>query len=282
MKLGLSKKYKNKRAFITGAASGLGKAFAELLYQDGWTLGLADNQMEELDKLKQKFGNDNSRIRFYFLDVSQPKDYEIVTQNYLIYAGGIDLLINNAGVGEGSPFEEYTIENWNWVISVNQMGVLHGCHYFIPSFINQKSGHIVNIASAAAFANLPGMSPYNVSKAAVLSLSETLFAEYKSNGLGVSVVMPTFFKTNIVEKARGTEESKEMARLLIANSGLEADEVALRILKAVARNKFYIILPAKSWILWSLKRLFPRMVLSLNAWIHKNQNYFKERMKKRK
>jgi NADP-dependent 3-hydroxy acid dehydrogenase YdfG len=103
--------------------------------------------------------------------------YEKAANDFLQQAGGIDLLFNNAGVGDGGAIGEYSLENWEWMTGINQMSVVYGCHYFVPAFKKQRSGHILNTASFAAITCAPTMGAYNMTKAAVVAISETLYGE---------------------------------------------------------------------------------------------------------
>ncbi|MCX6263582.1 MAG: SDR family NAD(P)-dependent oxidoreductase, partial [Bacteroidetes bacterium] len=124
--LALSTTYPQKRAFITGAASGLGKAFCMDLARDGWTIGMADNNVTALELAATDIQNAGGRPLLFPLDVSDKDQYQQVAAHFLAQAGGIDLLFNNAGVGDGSVFEDYSLENYEWMVGINQMGVLYG------------------------------------------------------------------------------------------------------------------------------------------------------------
>ncbi|MGB1217958.1 MAG: SDR family NAD(P)-dependent oxidoreductase, partial [Saprospiraceae bacterium] len=172
--------------------------------------------------------------------------------------GGIDLLVNNAGVGDGGAFHEYSLENWDWMIGINQMGVLYGCHYFVPVMQKQKGGQIINIASAAGFANAPRMSPYNVTKAAVISLSESLYYELDPLGIGVSVVMPTFIRTDIMQFARGTDDAVRRGRKFLEKTKLGPNDAVLEMLTKAGKGKLHIVLPKEARQSHWMKRIFPR------------------------
>src|SRR5262249_5674319 len=111
--------------------------------------------------------------------------------------GPVDLVVNNAGVSSGGAVGELPISDWRWTIEVDLFGVIHGCHVFVPRLRAQGHGHILNVASAAGLVSMPYMAPYNVAKAGVVALSETLDAELRGSGVGVTVLCPTFFQTNI-------------------------------------------------------------------------------------
>ena len=112
--------------------------------------------------------------------------------------GGTDLVVNNAGVAVGGPVGAVPLDDWKWIFGVNLWGVIYGCHVFVPRFKAQGHGHVINVASAAGLLSAPEMGPYNVTKAGVVALSETLAAELSGTGVGVTVLCPTFFRTNIL------------------------------------------------------------------------------------
>lgn len=255
--LALSVTYPQKRAFITGAASGLGKAFCMDLAKDGWTIGMADNNVVTLEAAAADITAAGGKPLLFPLDVSDKDQYQQVAADFLHQAGGIDLLFNNAGVGDGSVFEEYSLENYEWMVGINQMGVLYGCYYFVPAMKKQRSGHIINTASAAAIGCAPTMAAYNITKAAVLALSETLYGELMDYQVHVSCIMPTYFKTNVIQHARGGELVKKATQHFINRSGLEAPEVAAEILARAGKKELYIILPKSARNMWWMKRLAP-------------------------
>ena len=253
----LSQRYPSKRAFITGAASGLGKAFAIELAAEGWTIGMADNNAIELEKAVDEIKSLGANTLMYLLDVSDKTQYKMVSAAFLADAGGIDLLFNNAGVGDGGNFEEYALENYEWMININQLGVVYGCYYFIPAMKQQRSGHILNTASAAAIGCAPTMGAYNMTKAAVVAISETLYSELMDFNIHVSCIQPTYFKTNISLSARGGNTIQKITQNFIDRSGLEATEVAQEILHRAGKKELYIILPKSARKMWLYKRWAP-------------------------
>lgn len=253
----LSQNHPQKRAFITGAASGLGKAFATELAKEGWTIGMADINSTELELAAAEIEKLGGKPIFFQLDVSDKEQYQKVAEDFLSKAGGIDLLFNNAGVGDGSAFEEYSLENYEWMVGINQMGVIYGCWYFIPAMKKQRSGHILNTASAAAIGCAPTMGAYNLTKAAVVAISETLYGELMDFNIQVSCIQPTYFKTNVIQYARGGDIVKKATQMFIDRSGLEAKEVAQEILTRAGKKELYIILPKDARKMWLFKRLAP-------------------------
>ncbi len=277
----LTKKYPQKRAFITGAGSGLGREVSKELAADKWTIGICDISEKGLNETTEMITNAGGKPIPYLLDVADKTAYKTVAENFLQQTGGIDLLINNAGVGDGSPFEEYGLENWEWITGINQMGVIYGCHYFIPAMKKQQSGHIINISSIAAVATAPNMSPYNTTKAAVKALSETLYAELKQSGIRVSVAMPFFFRTNIIQHSRGgTPEDKEMGKYMVHGAAHSADAMAKRLLKKAGAGKFHVLFPYQAVIFFHLKRFFPMTQLRINAYMSTKKDKMREMAKK--
>ncbi|MCB0705490.1 MAG: SDR family NAD(P)-dependent oxidoreductase [Saprospiraceae bacterium] len=249
-----------KRVFLTGAASGLGLELGLILASQGWSLGITDIRQDVLAEAARKFESAGAaNVMTYSFDVSDRPAYEEAAVAFLEWAGGIDLLINNAGVGDGGDFSDYKLDDWEWLMQVNFLGVVYGCKLFIDTFQKQKSGLIINISSAAAFANGPGMSAYNASKAAVRSLSETLSYELLPYNIGVCVVMPTFFKTDVMQYARGPAAAQHFAKKMIDRSELEASTVAKEILEKALAGKAEIILPTSARKLYRIKRYFPAL-----------------------
>jgi NADP-dependent 3-hydroxy acid dehydrogenase YdfG len=253
----LTQQFPKKRAFITGAGSGLGRALALALAADGWTIGMADNQTKALEASADMVALAGGKPLPYLLDVADKDQYKIVAEQFLFDAEGIDLLFNNAGVGDGSEFETYSLENYEWMVGINQMGVVYGCWYFIPAMKQQGYGHILNTASAAAIGCAPTMGAYNMTKAAVVAISETLYSELYDHGIQVSCIQPTYFKTNIAQSVRGGAATQKITESFINRSRLEANEVANEILIRAGKKELYIILPKAARTMWKLKRLAP-------------------------
>lgn len=271
MNFALSEKYPAKRAFVTGAGSGLGRALSLQLAGDGWTIGITDIHEKELKATAAAIHAKGGKSVLYIFDVSDKTAFEQALTDFEQKNNGIDLMVNNAGVGDGGLFDEYSLENWDWILGINLKGVIYGAHYAAAIMKKQQSGHIINIASAAAFANAPNMSMYNVPKAGVLSLSESIQPELKFYKVGVSVVMPLFFQTNIMQFHRGDDVSKKIGQEYINKSGISADVVANAILQAAGKNKFYIYYPFSSWAIAFFKRLFPMLFLHLKFLLFKKK-----------
>ena len=253
----LAAEYPNKRAIITGAASGLGLAFAKRLAAAGWTLGLMDRNAVELASVKHTLASVDQTVYTYHVNVADAHGVSGAIERFAQVEHGLDLLINNAGVAVGGDFLTTSLDDWRWIVDINLMGVLHGCRAALPHMKSANLGCIVNIASAAGFVCGPGMSAYNVTKAGVVALSESLMQESVGTGVRVAVAMPGFFQTNLLDGARGTSAAAHIVRKLMASSSVTADDVAEIVLAAAARRQTHIIVPREYLKLWRWKRCFP-------------------------
>jgi NAD(P)-dependent dehydrogenase (short-subunit alcohol dehydrogenase family) len=272
----LSNKHPNKRAFITGAGSGLGRAFAAALAKDGWTIGITDLKEDAVNETKKIVEETGGKAYPYQFDVSNKADYQSAFDHYISKTGGIDLLINNAGVGDGGLFGEYDLEHWQWITGINQMAAIYGSHFAVPVMKKQGNGHIISIASAAGLANMPNMSMYNVTKAAVISLMETLYAELFAFNIQTSVVCPTFFRSKIMQYHRGNQEAKKIGETIISRAKFSADEIADYVLTEAGKNTFYILHPWQARMVFHIKRIAPKFFLRYKAKQFAKKNWVKQ------
>ncbi len=255
--LALSRKHPRKRAFITGAASGLGAALSRQLAADGWTIGISDMRPEPLQETAKAVDAAGGKALSYTLDVTDRDAYARTVTQFLSDAGGVDVVVNNAGVAGAGRVGAYSLEDWDWLLQTNLMGPVHGCHFFTPHLVAQKSGHVINIASAAAIFPVPGMAAYCAAKAAVRMLSEVLYNEVVDTGVGVSVVMPEFFQTNLADRARGPDAAR--ARPMLEKARYTADQVASVVLAEAGAGELHITFPKHTRALWWVNRLAPML-----------------------
>ena len=256
-----------KHAIITGAASGLGRALALLLARHGWHVAVADiddsGAQETLDLVRGEGGDGQVE----HLDVTSPHEWLALRERLEASWPTLDLLVNNAGVGVGGEVGKITLDDWQWIIDINLYGVIYGCHTMVDWLkANPGGADIVNIASMAGIISPPGMSPYNVTKAGVIALSETLYGELKKHNVGVTGVCPSFFKTNIVKNSRFDSQAQhEFAVKMMDDSKATAEQVALRIYQAVQRRQLYVVTPGIAKVFWFLKRLAPQWTTNMVA-----------------
>lgn len=247
------------RAVVTGAASGLGRAFALSLASRRGRVLIADIDEAgalETARLVAAAGGEAHTTR---CDVRKSDEVSALLGEADRALGGVDLLINNAGVATGGLVGDVPLEDWTWVMEINLWGVIYGCHAFIPRFREQGRGAILNVASAAGLICPPKLGPYNVTKAGVVALSETLHAELAQSGTSVTVLCPTFFKTNIItsSRAHGSETEREAMKKRMEATKIQADDVARIALSAVDQGRLYAIPHQDGHFLWWLKRAVP-------------------------
>ncbi len=277
----LSEKHQKKRAFITGGGGGLGRALSLALAKDGWTIGITDIKEEALAESKKLIEDAGGKVFTYKFDVSKKEDYKTAFDDFVSKAGGLDLLINNAGVGDGGLIGEYDLAHWDWITGINQMAVIYGSHFAVPILKKQGSGHIISIASAAGLANMPNMGMYNVTKAAVISLMETIYAEVKGFGVDASVVCPTFFRSNIMQHHKGDENSAKIGQTIIQRAKFSPDDIADYILTQAGKGQFYILHPWQAKMVFHLKRFLPNFFLNYKAKQFAKKDWVQQAMKQR-
>ena len=253
----LSRRFPGKRAFITGAASGLGRAIATELAAAGWQLGLLDVSAPRLADAEAALRAAGATPQSYAGDVSDEAFVTASVGDFARRAGGLDVMVNNAGVAAAGPVETTPPSDWRWITGINLFGVAWGCQAAVPHLRSAGTGLVLNVASSAGFAAAPQMSAYNATKAAVISLTETLAAELEGTGIQASVAMPGFFSTHLLATMRAPDEQRAMAQRIMQSSGEDATSAARAILGAAANGRLHIVWPDKYRLAWRLKRLFP-------------------------
>jgi NAD(P)-dependent dehydrogenase (short-subunit alcohol dehydrogenase family) len=174
--------------------------------------------------------------------------------------GALDVLVNNAGVGVSGRFAETSLEDWDWILGINLMGVVYGCQAFGPAMVERGSGHVVNLASALGYTPRATEPAYCTSKAAVLALSRCLRADWGPAGVGVSAICPGVINTAIVRETRYLGErsgSHDDVVRFFAKRGHPPEKVAHAILDAVRRDRPVVPVGPEAWIGWFAHRLLP-------------------------
>jgi NAD(P)-dependent dehydrogenase (short-subunit alcohol dehydrogenase family) len=203
------------RVLVTGAASGLGAALTSAFRARGDEV-LATDLTDGADLV---------------LDITSDDDWSAARAWVEEHWGRLDLLVNNAGVAGGGRIDVATLEEWRRLVEVNLLGVVRGCHTFVPLLKRQRAGRIVNVASLAGLVHPAGMASYNAVKAGVVALSETLGHELASYGVQVSVVCPSYFRTNLMSSLHGADEALEtVVTRLVEDSPFTADDIAAAVL----------------------------------------------------
>ncbi|MFL6156742.1 MAG: SDR family NAD(P)-dependent oxidoreductase [Marmoricola sp.] len=253
---------RNARAVVTGAASGIGQAFAIELGRRGGQVVVSDVDLVGAQRTVTVIEDQGGSAIAVHCDVSKLESVQaLAAEASRWFEGPPTLVINNAGVGAGgNVVGDAPIEDWHWTLDINLWGPIHGCHVFAPvlrqaAAAGQKGG-IINVASAASFGAAPRMAAYNVSKAGVLSLSETLAAELSGTGVSVSVLCPTFVKTNIVSSGRINAKASDAANRLM-QFGMSPAKVARICLDAHDRGGLYVMPQIDAKVGWQIKRTVP-------------------------
>ncbi|MCW7540633.1 SDR family oxidoreductase [Aquabacterium sp. A7-Y] len=256
------KTFQGKTAVLTGAASGFGLEVARLAAAQGMNVVMADVQQDALDKAAAEIRGLGAKVLPFRLDVSKAAEVEALGAATVQEFGVPHLVFNNAGVAFGGLIWEHSLKDWEWVVGVNLMGVAHGVRVFTPLMIEaarsnpEYEGHIVNTASMAGLLNSPNMGAYNVTKHAVVSLSETLYQDLHlvTDQVDCSVLCPYFVPTGIHESHRNRPKdsltgakptasqlvAQAMSAKAVTSGKVTAQEVAQKVMNAVRDHQFYI------------------------------------------
>lgn len=246
-------------AVVTGAGSGIGRSFALELARRGGTVVCSDINLDaakETVSLIQELGAQAFPVQ---CDVAKAEQVSQLAEHAeKLMQNPVTLVINNAGIGVGGKFDEMTTEDWQWCLDINLWGVIHGCRAFVPKFKQLGHGAIINVASAASFTAAPEMTVYNVSKAGVRALSETLSAELKKFDIKVNVLCPTLVPTNIIKN--GKVPHKGILDYALNNLAFTtSDKVAKLTLDRLDKDKLYTIPQIDAKLFWLMKRAAPNL-----------------------
>lgn len=239
-----------KRVLVTGAASGLGAALVRGFAARGDRLLATD--LAESAELPEG-------VAYQRLDVRSAADWDAARDRIKAEFGGLDILVNNAGIAGGGRIDRTDADEWRRLLDINVLGVANGCSALTPVFKQQGSGQIVNIASLAGLVHPAGMGAYAATKAAVVGLSESLRHELRPWGVDVSVVCPSFFRTNLAASLDDADPlMASISAKLITKSPLDADAMAERVLDGVDSRVFLILPDAAAQKAYWTKRRDPR------------------------
>ena len=256
-------KSNSRRVLITGGAGGLGRALALRYARAGWRVCITDLNDIQGEVTRSELSQLASQAIYIHADVTRESDLQAVAQQLQAHWGGLDVLINNAGVAGAGAIEDTSLADWEWILNINLLGVVRGCKVFTPMFKQQGQGQIINIASMAGLLDVPLMASYNVSKAAVVALSGTLKQELMDAGIAVSVVCPSFFKSNLDQGSRSADPrlKKQMSKLL-ERGKLSAEHIAEQVFAGAERKQFLILPHKEGARVWQVKRFLPHGIYS--------------------
>ena len=255
-------------AVVTGAGSGIGRSTALLLARLGATVHAADLDEARARTLVAEIVAAGGRATAHRCDVSDPRAVEELAERVFAVEGAVDVLHNNAGVGQAGPIEATTLDEWQRVLGVNLMGVVHGVHHFVPRMLEQgRPAHVVNTASLAGLVPVAEMAPYATSKHAVVGLSESLNAELAPRGIHVSAICPGFIDTGIVRAAnlQGRHaRQRDRIQRFYERFGSSPDVVAEAVVDAIRHKKVIRTVPRIHVVPnWALRRISPRLAQPL-------------------
>jgi NAD(P)-dependent dehydrogenase (short-subunit alcohol dehydrogenase family) len=232
------------RVLVTGGSSGLGAALVQAFLQRGDQVLVGDlNEPEPGAGVETGADAPSSTTEsFLRLDVRSDDDWAAARDWVSEHWGGLDVLVNNAGVAGGGRIDIAGMDEWQWITEINLFGVVRGTRTFVPMLKQQRSGHIVNVASLAGLVHPAGMGSYNAVKAAVVAFSETTAHELAEYDVRCSVVCPSYFRTRLVENMQGTDTAVgEVIGALVASAPLGPEEIASAVLEGMERGDELIL-----------------------------------------
>jgi NAD(P)-dependent dehydrogenase (short-subunit alcohol dehydrogenase family) len=229
--------YEPRRVLVTGGASGLGAALVTAFSARGDRVLSTDLSGAYAAITAPSADNSADTVVGRELDVRSEEDWAAARDWVAAEWGGLDVLVNNAGVAGGGRVELCPVEDWQWLFDVNLFGVVRGTRAFTPMLKAQGAGRIVNVASLAGLVHPPGMGSYNAVKAAVVAFSETVAHELAPYGVGCTTVCPSYFRTNLMSSLKGqdTDLAEHLARL-VEESPVTAEEIATAVLEGIDRG----------------------------------------------
>lgn len=258
-------------ALVTGAARGIGRATALALADAGAQLIISDVNETALAELASLLQERGRLLLSRRVDVSDRAQMQAFADAVHAQVPAVDILVNNAGVGLTGSIETTSLDDWNWVLSINLWGVIHGCHFFVPKMIEQaraqgRGGHVVNVSSAFGYYGGARTIGYCTSKFAVFGLSESLRNELEPHGIGVSVICPGVIDTDIIsttriaaENGRDPEKIRARVQKLYKKRNFPPEHVAESIVSAVRCRRSIVPVTTEAWLLWLTSRVSSKL-----------------------
>lgn len=258
-----------KTALVTGAASGIGLETALAFARRGADLVICDLDETGLAAAKKQIEDLGGSAFAQRVDVSSADEMRAFAVEVHERVEAVDILMNNAGVAIGGAFLATSLEDWNWILGINTLGVVHGCHFFIPKMVQRaKGGHVINVSSAAGYSASSILPAYNATKFSVLGLSEALWEELRPHSIGVTAVCPGLIDTPITRNSRlvGEMDKPEKREEMVQGyqrRGYGPERVARNILKAVEKDRLVAPISIEAWTLYYMKRFAPWLLRRL-------------------
>jgi NADP-dependent 3-hydroxy acid dehydrogenase YdfG len=250
----LGARHPRKRVIVSGAASGLGLELCRRFARGGWIIAMLDVNAAALDAAAAEVSRLGGVVRRAVVDVTDATAFSAAVETFVAEMLGLDVMVNNAGVAVGADFLDTPLDDWRWIVDINLLGVVCGARAALPALVANR-GVLLNVASAAGFASSAGMSAYNATKAAVVALSETIYAETLGTGVQVSVAMPYFFKTGLMTTLRASPQGRRDAQRMFDSTPYTLEQAATDVLRGVVAGRLYVLAPRWLALLWFVKRL---------------------------
>jgi NAD(P)-dependent dehydrogenase (short-subunit alcohol dehydrogenase family) len=273
---------RGKTVLVTGAAGGIGRATAIAFARQGSRLTLVDIDGERLAETEAELLALGVECRSFVLDVASEDQVVRLAAETQAEFGGIDVLVNVAGVAVGGDVADTTLDDWRWILGVNLSGSINTINAFLPGMLERGSGHVVNIASAGGLVAFPGLGAYCTTKFALVGLSEALYYEARDRDVGVTVVCPGLTNTGIYRRARYRGVSSEKAVRLfgpLVHRCMSAEKTGELIVRAVKSDRFLLVTTAHGRFGYCAKRLSPGLVRLVLRQGRRAQNVMNRRLK---
>jgi short-subunit dehydrogenase len=252
----------DKVAVVTGAASGIGRATSVELAKEGCHLALSDVNAQGLEETAALVRELGRRASSHIVDVSDKARMQRYADEVMAEHGQVNILVNNAGVTVTAPFDDHSLEDWEWIVGINFWGVVYGCKFFLPHLKQAGEGHIVNLSSVFGLLGVPSQTSYCATKFAVRGFSEALWVELKDDNIGVTAIHPGGVKTEIAKSARVGAQSanlKDEAINVIDRLSITPERCAKQIVSAIKGNKQRKLVTRETVVIDALKRFSPAL-----------------------
>ena len=265
--------FAGRTALVTGAASGIGRETALAFARAGANLVVCDLNGPGVEQTAADARALGRSALARTVDVSRRDAMEAFAAEVQKEVGAVDVLMNNAGVGLGARFLETSLEDWEWIVSINLWGVIYGCHFFVPPMVARgKGGHVVNVSSVAGYLASDPLSAYSTTKFGVFGLSEALRSELRPHGIGVTTICPGIINTPITRSARtrgqaATPEARAALVALYERRNYGPERVARNVLRAIQRNRPVAPVSPEAHVLYVMKRLVPNLTARMSEWL---------------
>ncbi len=272
-----------KYAIITGGGEGLGRSLALYMAAKNWHIALADINLEKAQETRELIEREGGSAQAELLDVSDQQAFEDLRRRLQSQWPRLDMLVNNAGVCTSGLIVEMDLADWDWLININLRGAVIGAHTMLPWLLeNPGRSYIMNNSSVCAFFAPPKYAAYNISKAGMIALTDTLFGELRRTRVSVTAVCPWFVSSNLLDNGRFHKpESREVAKFVTRMSPVSPYRFAKEAYRATMRRKLYHVVGRRATLLHWSKKFIPKTFLRISALLFRlHEDYFRRKLEK--